>query len=153
MPEKSVLSAVNFLATGVALNEQLKNIIKHADTSFVASAGPNGADVSHRGGVSGFIQCESDTKIIVPDYKGNGLFNSLGNFKAKPAGGILIVDFDQGYFLQLSGNVSIVLDKVYPDLETGGTNRYWQMGIKQWQLFQMSPALNWKTLEYSPHNP
>ena len=150
---KPVLSTVNFINSGSDLNEQLINIIRHSDTSFVASVGPNGADVSHRGGPSGFIRCESNTKITVPDYQGNGLFNSLGNFKVNPVGGILVVDFEKGYFLQLSGAINIVLDTDYPNVATNGTHRYWQMDIQQWQLFQLSPNTSWETLEYSPYNP
>lgn len=153
MVVKSVFNQFNFLASGTCLNEQLKNIIKHSDTSFVASVGPNGADISHRGGPGGFIQCETDTNITVPDYPGNGLFNSLGNFKINPAGGILIVDFDQGYFLQLSGKINLEFDKQYPNSATGGTNRYWKMEIRQWQLFQLQANFKWEHLDYSPHNP
>jgi predicted pyridoxine 5'-phosphate oxidase superfamily flavin-nucleotide-binding protein len=153
MLSKVNCSKFNCLARGSELNEQLENIIKQSDTAYVASIGPNGADVSHRGGPSGFIKCDSPGKITVPDYKGNGMFNSLGNFKINPVGGLTIVEYDQGYFLQLTGKIKIATDVEYSKYATGGTNRYWEMVINQWHLYQLQPNCKWEHLEFSPYNP
>lgn len=138
----------DFKASGDVLNKQLENIINQADTAFVASLGPNGADVSHRGGPSGFIECDSPNKITVPDYQGNSMFNTLGNFKANPFGGVIIVEFDQGYFLQLSGAIKIIFDQENLKTVTGGTNRLWELVINKWQLFQLENNIKWESLDF-----
>lgn len=142
-----------FISSGIELDERVKNIIQQSDTAFVASTGPNGADVSHRGGPKGFISYKSVNTITVPDYNGNGLFNTLGNFKVNPSGGILIVEFHKGYFVQMAGKINLLFDQQYPRVPTGGTNRYWQMKIKQWRLYQLQPNFKWEDHDFSPYNP
>lgn len=78
-----------------------------ADTAFVATRGPDGADVSHRGGRPGFLTVEGDT-VRWPDYQGNALFNTLGNLAVDPACGLTVVDPDDGTTLYLSGQARIV---------------------------------------------
>ena len=141
------------LSSGTVLNEELSDIIRQSDTAFIASIGPNGADVSHRGGPAGFINVDAMNKITVPDYTGNGLFNSLGNFRINPSGGLTIVKFNQGYFLQLAGKINLLFDHEYPDTSTGGTHRYWELKIQEWHLFQLQPNYKWEDLDFSPHNP
>jgi len=153
MPGKSDFCEFLFKSSGTLLSSQLKNILNQSDTAFVASLGSNGADISHRGGASGFIKYHLPNKILVPDYKGNSLFNTLGNFKANPLGGLIIVDFMQGYFLQLSGEVNIFFDKEQPPIDTGGTNRYWELEIHKWHLFLLKSNFKWESLNFSPDNP
>jgi len=139
---------------GEALDKEAEDIIQRSDTAFVTSLGPNGADASHRGGETGFIKYESDNnKIIVPDYVGNGMFNTLGNFVENPMGGMIVCDFAQDYFLQLSGKVHITFEKDYPDIESGGTHRYWELHIEKWKSFKIDCNFQWESLDYSPYNP
>jgi hypothetical protein len=142
-----------WLSSGTVLNKELSNIIKQSDTAFIASIGPNGADVSHRGGQPGFIDINSMNKITVPDYKGNSLFNTLGNFKLNPTGGLTIVEFNQGLLLQLTGKVNLQFDNVDSGTATGGTNRYWDLTVDKWHLFQLQPNIKWDNLDYSSYNP
>lgn len=143
----------HYKSSGSLLNTQLKEIISRSDTAFVASIGSNGADVSHRGGSSGFIYSTSPNKITVPDYKGNGMFNTLGNFKANPNGGITIIEFNQGYYLQISGKIKLLFDQQHLYNATGGTNRLWELEIKKWLLFQLEDNIEWANLDFSPYNP
>ena len=143
----------SFISKGIELNDQVKSIINRSDTAFVASLGPNGMDVSHRGGGSGFIKCHTPDKVLMPDYKGNSMFNTLGNFKANPFGGLTVVDFTKGYFLQLTGEIEIIFDKEASEVETGGTNRYWELRINKWNLFQLKSNFKWEELDFSPYNP
>src|SRR5205085_4463952 len=62
------------------------DLIRRADTLFVASStspgqsvSGGGADVSHRGGRPGFVAIAADGAIEIPDYRGNRFFNTLGN--------------------------------------------------------------------------
>lgn len=148
IPETLDLCKFHFESKGIELNEKLENIISQSDTAFVASRGPNGVDVSHRGGPYGFIKCDSPNKVIVPDYKGNSMFNTLGNFKTNPFGGLIIIEFHQGYFLQLTGKTSIIFNKDDPEIVTGGTNRFWELVIHKWQLFQLDPNFEWQNIDF-----
>ncbi len=150
---KTVFSEFTFISSGSELNEQTISIIDCSDTAFVASLASNGADVSHRGGETGFIKHHLTNKILVPDYKGNSMFNTLGNFKANPQGGMVIVDFTRGYYLQLSGKINIIFDKELSILDTGGTNRFWELEIHKWYLFQLKSSFKWNDLDFSPYNP
>ncbi|GJD58810.1 pyridoxamine 5'-phosphate oxidase family protein [Methylobacterium dankookense] len=96
------------------LDARARAAIAAAETLFVASAvsGPDGArvDVSHRGGRPGFVRVEADGTLTIPDFAGNGFFNTLGNIRANPKAGIAFVDFASGDLLQLSGEAEVVLD-------------------------------------------
>ena len=93
------------------------DLIAAADTFFIASRSAsladsksNGLDVSHRGGLPGFVQVLSDHELCFPDYKGNLLFNTLGNLLVDPRAGLLFVDFRAGTMLHLSGRARVVWD-------------------------------------------
>lgn len=106
---------------GTELNPEQQKWIAHADTFFIASAHPeNGADASHRGGNSGFINVVSARKFIIPDYHGNMMFNTLGNIEINPRVGLVFPDFERGRTLQLTGRATIDWDsdrKAYPGAE------------------------------------
>jgi uncharacterized protein len=82
-----------------------------ADTLFVATRHPEaGTDVSHRGGPPGFVRVADPGRLLLPDYRGNMMFNTLGNLTVDPRAGVLLVDFDSGATLQLTGRARIVWD-------------------------------------------
>lgn len=88
--------------------------IKGADTFFIASGfrgeGEHeafGMDVSHRGGVPGFVEIVSDTQLRFPDYPGNNYYNTLGNILHDARIGMLFLDFASGSMLQLSGKATL----------------------------------------------
>ena len=94
------------------LDAQARAAIARADMFFVASyadEGARGVDVSHRGGRPGFVDVDGDW-LTVPDFDGNGFFNTLGNFLVNPRAGLLFVDFARGDLLQLTGHVELVFD-------------------------------------------
>jgi len=102
--------------TSTVLDDEVRRLIEAADTFFVASSTPaahpsapqHGVDVSHRGGMSGFVRVEDDRTLLVPDYSGNRFFNTLGNFVVNPHAGLLFVDFETGGTVHLAGKVDIV---------------------------------------------
>jgi len=151
--EKPHGSGFHLKTSGHVLNDQAETMIDLADTAFVASLGPNGADISHRGGAAGFIQRISTNMIRIPDYKGNGLFNTLGNFKINPLGCILIIDFAEGNFLQIFGQVNIIFDKGSAIINSGETHRFWELNIDQCFIYQLTNNLAWNDLEFSSYNP
>ncbi|WP_459918816.1 FAD-binding oxidoreductase [Desulfocicer niacini] len=100
------------------LDDHMKSWIARADTMFIASGyhqphqekNSSGMDVSHRGGPAGFVKIKSDSTLVLPDYAGNNLFNTIGNLVMDPRVGLLFVDFHHGSMLQISGNAEIDWD-------------------------------------------
>jgi uncharacterized protein len=93
------------------------DLIRNADTCFVASATPpgrsgagSGVDVSHRGGRPGFLAIAEGGAIEIPDYRGNRFYNTLGNLAVNPRAGLLFIDFAEGDLLQVTGATAIVWD-------------------------------------------
>ena len=143
---------------GEALGDPQREIIKKADTFFVASAHPErGVDASHRGGNPGFTRIADDLTLRIPDYQGNCFFNTLGNFVMNPRAGLVFVDFENGTTLQLSGRAEILWDADDPQYETGdevsGTQRFWELHMDRWLEIENAHELEWSFLDYSPYNP
>lgn len=128
--------------------------VRAADTFFVASAHPEqGVDTSHRGGRPGFVQVVDPSTLRIPDFSGNNMFNTLGNFISYPHAGLAFIDFDQGRVLQLSGRPRILWDQNDPRGETGGTCRYWEFSVDAWQQSELPLRIEWEFLDYSPFIP
>jgi uncharacterized protein len=139
---------------GDALTDNHCTQITSADTLFVASANPeHGFDASHRGGQPGFVRVLDERRLRIPDYVGNSMFNTLGNFLTYPLAGLVFVDFESGRTLQLTGRAEILWDMDDPDDETGGTRRYWDFHVERWLETDMPRKLRWELLDYSPFNP
>jgi predicted pyridoxine 5'-phosphate oxidase superfamily flavin-nucleotide-binding protein len=98
-------------AKSVRFNEfsdEHQRLIAAADTFFIASVHPgSGADISHRGGNPGFVRVAGARRLVIPDYSGNNMFNTLGNIAVNPRVGLLFIDFENGRTLQLTGRAVI----------------------------------------------
>ena len=139
---------------GTVLTPALRQAITGADTFFVASGHPErGVDVSHRGGNPGFTEVLDERTLRVPDYIGNGLYNTLGNFVSNPRAGLLFIDFDAGSTLQLIGTPMIRWELDRADDRTGGTHRYWDFTVERWLERKLPQRVEWELLDYSPFNP
>lgn len=102
------------------LSAEALQILARTDTSFIATSshdaergGAEGVDVSHRGGSPGFIHSEQSdgaTRLILPDYYGNFMFNSFGNLEVNPHAGLLALDFHGGALLSLTGTARVLWD-------------------------------------------
>lgn len=99
------------------LGREARALVDGSDTFFIATAsgpGPEdwtgGVDVSHRGGQPGFVRT-SDTGgqsvLTIPDFTGNGFFNTFGNLMQEPRAGLLFVDFKRGHLLQLAARGTV----------------------------------------------
>lgn len=99
---------------GRALDERARRLIRAADTFFVASyvddANGRQVDASHRGGRPGFVRVNADGSLTVPDFAGNLLFNTLGNFLVNPKAGLVFTDFETGDMLHLTGDAALILE-------------------------------------------
>ena len=137
-----------------SLGPAARSLIQRADTFFVASRsragiGPGGgADISHRGGRPGFVRVESDT-LLVPDFRGNRYFNTLGNMMGEPRASLLFLDFETGDLLQLQGLASIDWSAAAATL-VPGAERIWQFRITRGWCRQRAAALRGTFIDYSP---
>lgn len=139
---------------GTSLTSAVEGIVRRADTIFVGSHHPEtGADASHRGGAEGFVRIVDASTLRIPDFNGNSLFNTFGNFAVDPHAGLCIPDFSHGQLLQLTGTATVQWDQDDPSNETGGTGRYWKFQIEKWILRETPQSLDWEYLDASPFNP
>ncbi len=148
------LSLCNAQLKGKALPDAQRQLIRSADTFFVASASAErSVDASHRGGQPGFVQFEDAQTLRIPDYPGNGMFNTLGNFESYPSAGLVFIDFAESRVLQLTGKPTILWDQDESNEETGGTRRFWRFVVSEWREMAIQADLQWQYIDASPFNP
>jgi predicted pyridoxine 5'-phosphate oxidase superfamily flavin-nucleotide-binding protein len=93
--------------SGAELTEASFAAFGNADTMFVATRSDEGGyDVSHPGGLPGFLKVTGPLTIQWPEYLGNSMFNALGNLVHNPEAGLAIPDFERGLVLQLTAGWS-----------------------------------------------
>ncbi|NVN92079.1 MAG: pyridoxamine 5'-phosphate oxidase family protein [Desulfuromonadales bacterium] len=135
------------------LHDELVQKIGRADTFFLASYHPEGgADVSHRGGFPGFLRAVDQQTLIWPDYAGNGMFNSLGNIVENHSAGLLLIDFENGGTIQLSG-VARVLWEDERIADFPGAERLVEFRLHKLIETDDATTLRWKFIDYSPDIP
>ncbi|CCH07932.1 pyridoxamine 5'-phosphate oxidase family protein [Achromobacter xylosoxidans] len=128
-------------------------LIARADTLFVATYADTDEagrriDVSHRGGMPGFVRVDGDT-LTIPDFSGNRFFNTLGNMVLNPRAGLLFIDFERGDVLQVSGRAEVILDS--PEIATfAGAERLWRVHVRRVRARRGALALRWRFGGYSP---
>ncbi|KEA63176.1 putative iron-sulfur binding protein [Marinobacterium lacunae] len=93
-------------------------LISEADTLFIASrAAPAvgsltepmaGYDISHRGGVVGFVHQLDTHTLAFADFRGNNFFNTLGNIMTDTETALLFIDYQSGDHLHLNGEASLL---------------------------------------------
>jgi predicted pyridoxine 5'-phosphate oxidase superfamily flavin-nucleotide-binding protein len=142
------------VAHGHLVDDERRALIERADTAFVGSVHrTRGTDASHRGGVPGFIKIVDATTLRVPDYPGNSMFMTLGNFEVDPRASLAVLDFERGRMVSFSGSARLRFVGEDPRHPTGGTGRYWDLTVREWVQLDLQPAVRWELLEASPYNP
>jgi predicted pyridoxine 5'-phosphate oxidase superfamily flavin-nucleotide-binding protein len=138
--------------SGSSLTESQTLWISGADTFFIASANSGeGADASHRGGHPGFVRVVGD-RLIWPEYKGNMMFNTLGNVAKYPRAGLIFPDFASGKTLQLTGRAVINWD---PASAAGiaGAGQVMEFDVESIVETRGAMPGEFVLLDYSPHLP
>lgn len=132
-----------------AFDHAALKLIGCSDTFFVASSlgredneASDGADVSHRGGDSGFVRIDDMHTLTIPDYSGNLHFNTLGNFLENPKAGLLFVDFEKGHMLTMTGTVEILWEA--EDLDGFvGAERLWKFTLDHGYWLRYVLPMRW----------
>jgi uncharacterized protein len=142
-------------AESAQLSAAALQLVRGADTLFIASstpqarghAGAEGVDVSHRGGLPGFVRVtqhdDGSTVLHIPDYRGNHFFNTQGNLLLNPQAGLLFIDHRSGDLLQLTGHTELLWqDTERREIRFTVDSGVWRAGVL---------PLEWSTPEFSPH--
>ncbi len=139
---------------GGALDSERTALIRRADTFFVATGHPTrGTDASHRGGNPGFVKVLDECTLRIPDYRGNSMFNTLGNLALNPHAGLVFPDSENRRVRQLTGTAEILWDHADTAGESDGTRRFWDFHVEHWLETQLPNSIAWEFLDYSPYNP
>jgi uncharacterized protein len=127
------------------LGRRQQEFVQVADTFFLATVHPGGADVSHRGGRPGFVRVTSPRELTWPDYPGNAMFLTLGNLRTDPRAGLLFLDWTTGTTLQLTG-------EAHTEFTAAGA-RTVRFTLTEARWTPAAVPLRWSAPEYSPANP
>ncbi|PMS35941.1 hypothetical protein B0G57_108132 [Trinickia symbiotica] len=138
------------------LSDANRALIARADTFFIASAnlaeraGPaRGMDVSHRGGLPGFVRVDDAVTLTTPDLSGNRLFNTIGNLLVEPRAGLLFIDFESGDLLYVAAEAEIVWNG--PELsEFAGAQRLVRFHIREVRNSRGVFPFRWSEVQYAP---
>lgn len=130
-------------------------LIKNADTFFLGTYHPSaGVDVSHRGGLPGFVRILDQKSLMWPDYRGNGMFQSFGNLHMNNRAGVTFFEFETGSLLQLTGRAKVDWNSHSDQSLESAAQRSVRFDIDAVRR-SSSPVTNyrWLLLENSPYNP
>jgi ferredoxin-NADP reductase len=110
------------LSTGQRLPADAVALILGADTAYLATTfdpPPEVAGVhkprvgiNHRGGRPGFVRVRNDGRtLVLPNYAGNRVLNSLGNIHCTPRAALVVPCLVTGSVLYVTGNAETVYDE------------------------------------------
>lgn len=92
------------------LTPLMQNFLAKQEMMFLATADRKGnCDMSFRAGLPGFVHVVDKKTLIYPEYRGNGVYASLGNILENPHIGMLFIDFfEHKIGLHINGAASII---------------------------------------------
>jgi PPOX class probable FMN-dependent enzyme len=118
--DEAALAALYGVPSEAAIRKEVDHIpdvyrafIEAAPFVALASAGPDGLDVSPRGDPAGFVTVEDAHTLLIPDRRGNNRTDSLRNLIADPRLALLFLIPGIGETLRVNGRGRI---SVSPDL-------------------------------------
>jgi len=142
------------------LSTRATDLLARADTFFIATASAaaasgrdgEGVDVSHRGGRPGFVRVSDEprgTRLTIPDFRGNFIFNTFGNLEVNPRAGIVCPDFLTGDVLSLTGTARVIWDGPEPD-SFEGAERLLSFEVESGWFLERALPLRFEGLAPSP---
>ena len=136
-----------------ALEDAHRAVISNADTFYIATLhAERGADISHRGGMPGFVSVEGSSMLSWPDYSGNNMFQTLGNLHVDSRAGLLFIDTTSGDLLHVSGRARVDWDDARSSRFPGAQRMiYFDIDhvVHRPTTFPLAATL----IDYSKHNP
>lgn len=91
------------------LDEFVQNFIRHAPFAVLASADSDGnCDASPKGGTPGFVKVIDDWHLLLPDVRGNNLFQSYENIDINPRMGLVFFIPGMNHTARVNGRAEVV---------------------------------------------
>ncbi|ERF77029.1 hypothetical protein EPUS_07935 [Endocarpon pusillum Z07020] len=152
-----VLPEPTLISDSRILPRQALELIAKADTLFVSSCDHDkDMDMNIRGGSPGFVRVQSNgdsgTVLVWPEYSGNNLYQTLGNFQTSPKAGLVFPDFDTGDVLYVTGDTEVLIGK-----DAGAVIPRSNLAVKLFltgtRFVQKGLPFRGESLERSPYNP
>ena len=138
------------------LSEEQMTQVRKAETIFLASGYRDtsvqgedprfGNDASHRGGPAGFVIVQDSRTLLLPDFSGNNMYNTIGNLVVDPRIGITFPDYESGGMLQVTGRTKVNFDSEHAATVYPGALRLIEITIDQ--VVQVAPGsipIRWTT--------
>ena len=128
------------------LTEGMQAFIRRQEMVFIATADANGhCDSSPRFGKPGFVVVMDTKSIAYPEFRGNGVFASLGNILENPHIGLAFVDFlHTTVGLHVNGKACLCSPNEIPDSLSSVSRMYEteHLGqiIEQWVIVEIEEA-------------
>jgi len=139
-----------------ALGRGEQALVAGADTFFIASAfgsvrdgASHGVDASHRGGPAGFVRVDDERTLVLPDFRGNSYYNTLGNLLLEPRCGLLFLDFATGTTVQFAADAEILWGGAEV-ARFAGAERVLRFRIREAVTAENALPLRWQFRENSP---
>ncbi len=147
-------SAAALYRESAALDPGQAALVQAADTFFIASAHPKRcADASHRGGRPGLVEVDAGgRRLTFPDYTGNRMFQTLGNLTIDSRAGLLLLDWETGSTLQLTGRARIIWDAQAVQARPGA-ERVIELTVDAVRERQRAMPTRWALVERYQRNP
>ena len=92
------------------LDKYCRRIISLSPFCVVATQGPNGADISPRGDLPGFVRVLDDLTLLLPDRIGNNRLDTMANLLVNPRIGLLFLVPGMNETLRINGTARITDD-------------------------------------------
>lgn len=90
------------------IQEEQIEFISSRDYFFLSTVSAKGEPtVSYKGGPVGLVQVVSPSKIVFPNYDGNGMFYSMGNTTETGKVGLLFIDMETPLRVRLQGTAKV----------------------------------------------
>lgn len=90
------------------LTEDIGRWIAARDSVFLGSSSSSGQPyIQHRGGEAGFITLRDNKTLVLPDYRGNRQYISLGNFAENPQAFLFMLDYETQTRVKFWGRVAV----------------------------------------------
>lgn len=126
------------------LSEKMQAMIRSQEMVFIATADSAGnCDCSPRFGAPGFVEIINPGRLAYPEFRGNGVFASMGNISENPHIGLVFVDFfETTVGLHVNGRAQICSPEEAPsDLSTRiYTDRNDKSLLERWLLIDIDEA-------------
>ena len=92
------------------LHPHYQALIQASPFAVLATAGPDGLDVSPRGDPAGFVVVQDEHTLLLPERRGNNRVDSLRNIVADPRVALLFLIPGVGETLRVNGRATISVE-------------------------------------------